>query len=142
MTEATETTETTETKETKERSPEVREILDKIATMTILQVNDLVEGLEEEFGVTAAMPMAAGPMPGPSEAAAEEKTEFDVVLTGYGDKKIQVIKTVRELTGLGLKEAKDLVEGAPKALKEGVQKEEADTVKSKIEDAGGTAEIK
>jgi large subunit ribosomal protein L7/L12 len=136
-----------EATETKERSPEVQGILDKIKTMTILQVNDLVQGLEDEFGVTAAMPVAVGAVPAGGAAAgdagaAEEKSEFDVILTGFGEKKINVIKTVRELTGLGLREAKDLVEGVPKPLKEGVQKEEADTVKSKIEDAGGTVEIK
>lgn len=134
-----------EATEAKERSPEVQDILDKIKTMTILQVNDLVQGLEDEFGVTAAMPVAAAPVGGVAAAdtgAAEEKSEFDVILTGFGDKKINVIKAVRELTGLGLREAKDLVEGVPKPLKEGVQKEEADTVKTKIEEAGGTVEIK
>jgi len=129
--------------ETKELSPEITDILDKIEKMTILQVNDLVKGIEDRFGVTAAMPMmAAMPGAGPAAAAAEEKTEFDVILTGFGDKKIQVIKTVRELTGLGLKEAKDLVEGVPKPLKEGVSKEDADSLKAKIEGAGGTVEIK
>jgi len=134
----------TETKETKEFAPEITEIIEKIKGMTILQVNDLVEAIEQEFGVTAAVPMMAGAMPGAAGAAPaeEEKTEFDVILTGFGDKKIQVIKAVRELTGLGLKEAKDLVEGAPKPLKEGVTKEEAETVKGKIEEAGGTVEIK
>jgi large subunit ribosomal protein L7/L12 len=133
-----------EATETKERSKEIQGILDQIKTFTILQVNELVEGLEDEFGVSAAMPMMAGPMPGAAGAAApaEEKTEFDVVLTGFGDKKIQVIKTVRELTGLGLKEAKELVEGVPKPVKEGASKEDADAMKAKIEEAGGTAEIK
>jgi large subunit ribosomal protein L7/L12 len=134
-----------EATETKEYSEKTNGILDQIESMTILEVNELVEGIEDRFGVTAAMPMAMGMMPaagGGEAAAAEEKTEFDVILTGFGEKKINVIKTVRELTGLGLKEAKDLVEGVPKALKEGVQKEEADTVKSKIEEAGGTVEIK
>jgi len=128
--------------ETKELSPEITEILDKIEKMTILQVNDLVKGIEERFDVSAAMPMMGAVMAGPAAAAAEEQTEFDVILTGFGDKKINVIKTVRELTSLGLKEAKDLVEGVPKALKEGVNKEEADALKAKIESAGGTAEIK
>jgi large subunit ribosomal protein L7/L12 len=133
-----------EATETKERSAEIQGILDQIKTFTILQVNELVEGLEEEFGVSAAMPMMAGPMAGGAGAApaAEEQTEFTVVLTGFGDKKIQVIKTVRELTGLGLKEAKDLVEGVPKPLKEGVNKEDADKMKASIESAGGTVEIK
>jgi large subunit ribosomal protein L7/L12 len=132
-----------EATETKERSKEIQGILDQIKTFTILQVNELVEGLEDEFGVSAAMPMMAGPMPGAGAAAVvEEKTEFDVILTGFGDKKIQVIKTVRELTGLGLKEAKELVEGVPKPVKEGANKEDADAMKKTIEDAGGTAEIK
>ena len=138
--------EATEATETKTRAPEIQGILDQIKTFTILQVNELVEGLEDEFGVTAAMPVMAGAMPGAAAgggaAAAEEKTEFDVVLTGAGDKKIQVIKVVREITGLGLKEAKDLVEGAPKPVKEVVSKEEADSIKSKIEEAGGAVEVK
>jgi len=134
-----------EATETKERSAEIQGILDQIKKFTILQVNELVEGLEDEFGVSSAMPMMAGPAAGAgggAAAAAEEKTAFDAILTGFGDKKIQVIKTVRELTGLGLKEAKDLVEGAPKPLKEGVPQEEADKVKAAIEAAGGTVEIK
>ena len=133
-----------EATETKERTPEIQGILDQIKTFTILQVNELVEGLEDEFGVSAAMPMMAGPAmaAGAGAEAAEEKTEFDVILTDFGDKKIQVIKTVRELTGLGLKEAKELVEGVPKPLKEGISKEDADSVKTKIEDAGGKVEIK
>jgi len=132
-----------EATETKERSSEIQGILDQIKSFTILQVNELVEGLEDEFGVTAAMPMAAAPVAGGGgDAPAAEKTEFDVVLTGFGEKKIQVIKTVREFTGLGLKEAKDLVEGVPKPLKEGVSKEEADKVKEAIEAAGGAVEIK
>jgi large subunit ribosomal protein L7/L12 len=134
-----------EATETKERSKEIQGILDQIKTFTILQVNELVEGLEDEFGVSSAMPMMAGPAAGGGgggAAAAEEKTAFDAILTGFGDKKIQVIKTVRELTGLGLKEAKDLVEGVPKPLKEGVPQEEADKIKAAIEAAGGTVEIK
>ena len=133
-----------EATETKELSPEIAAIVEKIKGMTILQVNDLVKAIEDEFGVTAAMPMG-GMMMAPAGAAAaeaEEKTEFDVVLTGIGDKKIQVIKVVREITGLGLKEAKDLVEGAPKPVKEGVGKDEAEKVKAKIEEAGGAAEVK
>jgi len=129
---------------TKELSPEIAGIVEKIKGMTILQVNDLVKAIEDEFGVTAAMPMAGMMMaaPGAAAPAVEEKTEFDVILTGSGDKKIQVIKVVRELTGLGLKEAKDLVEGAPKPLKEGVSKDEAEAMKKKIEESGGSAEIK
>jgi large subunit ribosomal protein L7/L12 len=116
-----------------------------IKNMTVLELSEFVKELEEEFGVTAVAPVAAGAVAtaGGAEAAPkEEKTEFDVILTAYGDKKIQVIKTVRELTGLGLKEAKDFVEGVPKAVKEGISKEETETVKKKLEDAGGTAEIK
>jgi len=130
---------------TKEMAPEIAEIVEKIKGMTILQVNDLVTAIEDEFGVTAAMPMAMGPMPGGGDGggdAAAEKTEFDAVLTGIGDKKIQVIKVVREITGLGLKEAKDLVESAPKAIKEGVTKDEAEAVKTKVEGVGGAVEIK
>ena len=133
----------TEATETKEFSEKTKGILDQIETMTILEVNELVEGLEEKFGVSAAMPMMAGPMPGAAaEAAAEEKTDFDAVLTSFGDNKIKVIKAVREITGLGLKEAKDLVEGVPKPLKEGVPQDDADKVKATIEEAGGVVEIK
>jgi large subunit ribosomal protein L7/L12 len=127
---------------------QVEKILDDISMLTLLQLRDLVSGFEEKFGVKAAVPMAvaAMPMPGAAPAGeaapAEEKTEFDVVLTGFGEKKIQVIKVVRELTGLGLKEAKDLVEGVPKPVKEGVSKDEAATMKKKLEEAGGTAEVK
>jgi large subunit ribosomal protein L7/L12 len=130
---------------TKERSPEIQGILDQIKKFTILQVNELVEGLEDEFGVSAAMPMMAGPMMGGGAAAAavvEEKTEFNVVLTGFGANKIGVIKTIRELTGLGLKEAKDLVDGVPKPVKDNASKEEAAKIKAAIEAAGGTVEVK
>ena len=116
-----------------------------IKNMSVLELSEFVKELEEEFGVTAAAPMVAGAVAtaGGAEATPqEEKTEFDVILTAFGDKKIQVIKVVRELTGLGLKEAKDLVEGVPKAVKEGISKEETETVKKKLEDAGGTVEIK
>ncbi|MBZ0265223.1 50S ribosomal protein L7/L12 [bacterium] len=114
--------------------------------MKVLELVELKKALEEEFGVSAAaapvmMAGAVGAGAG-AEAAEEEKTEFDVVLTGFGAKKIQVIKVVRAITGLGLKEAKDLVEGVPKTLKEGIQKDEADKIKTEIEDAGGTAELK
>ena len=116
-----------------------------IKNMTVLELSEFVKELEEEFGVSAAAPVAVGAVAaaGGGEAApAEEKTEFDVILTGFGDKKIQVIKAVRELTALGLKEAKDLVEGVPKPVKEGISKEESEAVKKKIEEAGGTVEIK
>ena len=136
------TEETAVAEEKKELSPEIADIVEKIKGMTILQVNDLVGAIEDEFGVTAAAPMAMGMMPAAAGEAAAEQTEFDVVLISPGDKKIQVIKTVRELTGLGLKEAKDLVDSAPKPIKEGVAKEEAESVKAKIEAAGGAAELK
>ena len=133
------------TEEKKELAPEIADIVDKIKDMTILQVNDLVSAIEDEFGVTAAAPMAMGMMPaagGDGGGAAAEQTEFDAVLTGAGDKKIQVIKVVREITGLGLKEAKDLVDGAPKPIKEGIEKSEAEEIAKKIEEAGGTVEVK
>jgi large subunit ribosomal protein L7/L12 len=122
----------------------VQEILETIKGLTVLELAELVKACEEEFGVSAAAPVAvaAAPVAGAAPAAAEEKTEFDVVLTSGGDKKVQVIKVVRELTGLGLKEAKDLVDGAPKPLKEKVSKEEAENIKAKIEEAGGSVEIK
>jgi large subunit ribosomal protein L7/L12 len=120
----------------------VDQVLDLIAKMTVLELSDLKTKYEEKFGVQAAAPMmaVAGMMPG--AAAVEEKTEFDVVLSGAGDKKIQVIKVVRELTGLGLKEAKDLVDGAPKTVKEKVSKAEAAELKTKLEEQGATVEIK
>jgi large subunit ribosomal protein L7/L12 len=121
-----------------------QQVLDIVEGMTMLEVSSLVKMMEEKFGVTAAMPMmAAMPgMGGGAAAAVEEKTEFDVVLMSAGDKKINVIKVVRELTGLGLKEAKDLVDGAPKPVKEKVSKEEAASVKQKLEEAGAGVEIK
>ncbi|MEW6260548.1 MAG: 50S ribosomal protein L7/L12 [Thermodesulfobacteriota bacterium] len=121
------------------------DVIEFIANMTVLELSELVKELEEKFGVSAAAPvamMAAAPVAGAPAAAEAEKTEFDVILTGFGDKKINVIKEVRTVTGLGLKEAKDLVEGVPKPLKEGVSKEEAEKIKSIIEAAGGTVEIK
>ena len=121
------------------------EILQAIEQMTVLELAELVKALEEKFGVSAAAPVAVAAVPGAAAAAApaeEEKTSFDVILASAGDKKIQVIKVVRELTGLGLKEAKDLVDNAPKPLKEGVSKEQAEEIKAKIEEAGGTVEIK
>ena len=121
-------------------------LVESLGGMTVLELVELKNKLEEEWGVTAAAPMAvaAGPAAGGGDgaAAAEEKSSFDVVLTGAGEKKIQVIKVVRALTGLGLKEAKDLVDSAPKAVKEGVAREEADTIKSQLEEAGATVEVK
>ncbi len=121
------------------------DIVSFIDNMTVLEMSEFVKELEEKYGVTAAAPMMAMPAGGGDAggaAAVEEKTEFDVILSAAGDKKIQVIKEVRAITGLGLKDAKDLVDGAPKPLKEGVKKEEADEIKSKIEGAGGSVEIK
>jgi len=121
------------------------DVVSFIDKMTVLEMSEFVKELEDKYGVTAAAPMVAvagGGAAGGGEAAAEEKTEFDVVLTAVGDKKIQVIKEVRAITSLGLKDAKDLVEGAPKAVKEGVKKEEAEEIKKKIEDVGGSVEIK
>ncbi|MDD5451606.1 MAG: 50S ribosomal protein L7/L12 [Desulfovibrionales bacterium] len=120
------------------------DVITFISNMTVLELSELVKELEDKFGVTAAAPVAvAAPAAGGAAAApAEEKTEFDVILTGAGDKKIQVIKEVRAITGLGLKEAKDLVEGAPKPVKESVPKEEAEKIKKQLEEAGGTADIK
>jgi large subunit ribosomal protein L7/L12 len=127
---------------------DIQKIAEEISGLTLLEARDLVKALEDKLGIKASAPMAMAAMPmagagaGAEVAAAEEKTEFDVILTGFGDKKIQVIKVVRELTGLGLKEAKDLVEGVPKPVKEGVSKDEAATIKKKLEEAGGTAEVK
>ncbi|AIY03986.1 50S ribosomal protein L7/L12 [Planococcus sp. PAMC 21323] len=115
------------------------QILESIKEMTVLQLNDLVKAIEEEFGVTAAAPVAAAAAGG---AAEEEQTEFDVVLASAGDSKIKVIKAVREITGLGLKEAKALVDEAPKAIKEGVSKEDAEEMKSKLEEVGASVEVK
>ena len=121
------------------------EILDKIASMTVLELSELIKAMEEKFGVSAAAAVAAaGPAAGAAAAApaAEEKTEFTVMLTAFGDNKVNVFKAVRELTGLGLKEAKDLVDGAPKSVKEGVNKADAEAAKKKLEDAGAKVEIK
>lgn len=119
------------------------EILDAIASKTVLEISELIKMMEEKFGVTATAAVAvAGPAAGAAAAPAEEKTEFDVVLAEVGSNKIAVIKVVREVTGLGLKEAKDLVEGAPKAVKEGVAKEEAEELKKKIEASGAKVELK
>ncbi|MBQ9510619.1 MAG: 50S ribosomal protein L7/L12 [Clostridia bacterium] len=122
-------------------SEKITGILDEIKTLTILELADLVKALEEEFGVSAA-PVAAVAVGGAAAPAAEEKTEFDVVLASFGAKKLDVIKAVREITGLGLKEAKELVEGAPKTVKEAVAKEEAEKIKADLEAAGATVEIK
>ena len=116
-------------------------ILEEIKGLTILELSDLVKALEEEFGVSAA-PVAVAGVAAAAAPAAEEKTEFDVILASAGDKKLGVIKFVRELTGLGLKDAKDLVEAAPKAVKEGVSKDEAEAVKAQLVEAGATVEIK
>ncbi|MCY0876457.1 MAG: 50S ribosomal protein L7/L12 [Firmicutes bacterium] len=118
------------------------QIIEAIKTMTVLELNDLVKAIEEEFGVTAAAPMAMGGGAGAAAEEVAEQTEFDVILTSAGASKINVIKVVREITGLGLKEAKDLVDNAPKALKEKVSKDDANSFKAKIEEAGGAVEIK
>jgi large subunit ribosomal protein L7/L12 len=121
------------------------EILDSIAAMSVLDLSELIKEMEEKFGVSAAataVAVAAAPAAGAAAPAAEEKTEFDVILTGAGDNKVGVIKAVRELTSLGLKEAKDLVDGAPKAVKEGVSKADAEAAAKKLIEAGATAEVK
>ena len=123
----------------------VDEAMEIIEGLTLLEMSELVTQLEEKFGVTAAAPVAAmavGAVAAGGGEAAEEQTEFDAVLTGYGSEKIKVIKVVRVITSLGLKEAKDLVEGAPKPLKEGVSKEDAEAIKKQVEEVGGTVEIK
>jgi large subunit ribosomal protein L7/L12 len=122
---------------------DLQKIVDELSTLTVLEAADLAKMLEEKWGVSAAaaVAVAAGPAAGAAPAA-EEKTEFNVILAAVGDKKIEVIKEVRALTGLGLKEAKDLVEGAPKAVKEGVNKEEADKIKATLEKAGAKVELK
>lgn len=123
----------------------LEELIKSIESMTVLELSDLVKALEEKFGVKANMPMMAAPAAGAgagAQPAAEEKTTFNVVLTGAGANKIAVIKEVRTMTSLGLKEAKDLVDGAPKSVKEGVTKEEAEEMKKKLEAAGGTVELK
>lgn len=122
----------------------IDEIVEKIATLSAMDLADLSKAIQDKFGVTAAAPvMMGGPMPGGGEAAAaEEQTEFNVMLNAAGDKKIQVIKVVRELTSLGLKEAKDLVESAPAAIKEGIPKEEAEAAKAKLEEVGAQVELK
>jgi large subunit ribosomal protein L7/L12 len=121
---------------------DLTKIVDELSGLTVIEAAELSKMLEEKWGVSAAAPVAVAAVGAGGAAAAEEKTAFDVVLTAAGDKKIQVIKVVRELTGLGLKEAKDLVEGAPKAVKTGVTKEEAESMKAKLLESGGAVEIK
>jgi len=118
------------------------DILEAVGAMTVMELNDLVKAFEEKFGVSAAAMAVAAPGAGAAAPAAEEKTEFDVVLTAAGDKKVEVIKVVRAATGLGLKEAKDLVDGAPKTVKEGAPKADAEALKKQLEDAGAKVEIK
>lgn len=119
------------------------EILDTISNMTVIEIVDLISAMEEKFGVSAAAAVAAAPAAAAAEVApVEEKTEFDVVMSSFGENKVNVIKVVRALTGLGLKEAKDLVEGAPSTIKEGISKDEAADIKKKLEEAGAKVEVK
>ena len=133
-------------KESKKLSANVQKVLDAVKKMTVMELAELVKAFEDEFGVTAAAPVVAAAAPGAAAVgeapAAEEKTDFDVVLTQVGSQKIQVIKVVRAITGLGLKEAKDLVESAPANVKEGAQKEEAEDIKKQLEEVGATVEFK
>ena len=121
---------------------DIAKLVEELSKLTVLEAAELAKALEEEWGVSAAAAVAVAAAPAAAAEAAEEKTEFDVILTGDGGKKIQVIKEVRAITGLGLTEAKTLVESAPKALKEGINKAEAEEIKKKIEEAGGTVELK
>ena len=123
-------------------SEKITNILEEIKSLTSLELHDLVKAVEEEFGVSAAAPVGVAVTAGAAAPAAEEKTEFDVILKSFGAKKLDVIKAVREITGLGLKEAKEMVEGAPKAVKEGVSKDEAESVKKALEEAGAEVEVK
>jgi len=127
-----------------EVSAEMEKIISAVESMTVLDLSKLVKALEDRLGVSAAAPVAAAAAPAAAAAAAavEEKTEFDVILTSFGEKKVGVIKEVRSLTGLGLKDAKDLVEAAPKAIKEGVEKDEAEKIKAQLEGVGATVELK
>ena len=118
------------------------DILEAISNMTVVEIVDLIEAMEEKFGVTAAAPVAAAAAAAPAAAAAEEQSEFNVVMTSFGENKVGVIKVVRALTGLGLKEAKDMVEGVPATVKEGVEKAEAEDVLKQLQEAGATAELK
>ena len=121
---------------------DIKNIVEEIKTLSVMELADLVHAIEEEFGVSAAAPVAVAAAPGAGAAVAEEKTEFDVVLTDAGASKINVIKAVKEITGLGLKEAKDLVDNAPKTVKEAVSKDEAEEIKTKLTEAGATVELK
>ena len=124
---------------------DLNEIVDTLSSLTVMEAAELAKLLDEKWGVSAAAPVAVAAAAGPAaagEAAAEAKDEFDVILTSFGDKKIQVIKEIRGITGLGLKEAKELVEGVPKPIKEGVPKDEADEIQKKIEEAGGQVDVK
>ena len=123
-------------------SEKVTKIIDMVKEMTVLELSEVVKAFEEEFGVTAAAPVAAAAAAAPAAAEEEEQTEFDVILTAAGEKKVSTIKAVRELTGLGLKEAKAVVDGAPSAVKEGISKEDAEAAKAKLEEAGASAELK
>ena len=126
-------------------SEKVEKLIEEVKELTVLELSEVVKALEEEFGVSAAAPAAVAPAPvagGAAPAAAEEKTEFDVIITEAGQEKVKVIKVVKDLTGLGLKDAKAVVDGAPKAVKEGVSKDEADEIKAKLEEAGATVEVK
>jgi large subunit ribosomal protein L7/L12 len=118
------------------------DILDTISKMTVMEVVDLISAMEEKFGVTAAAAVAAAPAAAGGAAAAEEQTEFNVIMTSFGENKVNVIKVIRTITGLGLKEAKDMVEGAPSTVKEGVDKKEAESIKKQLEEAGAKVEIK
>ncbi len=122
-------------------SEKILAMVEEVKALSVLELNELVKALEEEFGVSAAA-VAAAPAAGPAAAAAEEKTEFDVVLASFGDNKMAVIKLVKDICGLGLKEAKELVEAAPKALKEGASKADAEEIKAKLEEAGAKVELK
>ena len=123
-------------------SEKITAMIEEIKALTVLELSDLVKAIEEEFGVSAAAPVAVAAVAGAAAPAAEEQTEFDVILAGAGANKIAVIKVVRELTGLGLKEAKELVDGAPKPVKTGVSKDDAEATKAKLEEAGASVEVK
>ena len=123
-------------------SDKVTKLIEDVKSLTVLELSELVKALEEEFGVSAAAPVAVAAAPAAAAAAVEEKTEFDVILKTVGAQKIQVIKVVREVTGLGLKEAKDLVDGAPKTIKEGLSKDDAEDLKKKLVEAGAEVEVK
>ena len=123
-------------------SEKITALIEEVKALTVLELSELVHALEDEFGVSAAAPVAVAAAAAPAAEAAAEKTEFDVVLASFGDEKIKVIKAVREITGLGLADAKAMVEGAPKTLKEAVSKDEAEELKKKIEEAGGKVELK